>query len=154
MITDGTTTLELVGGADKYLYKLNSEQTTYVTDYYDAVGGSTNIAISGEWRSVYGAYGSPRQDKYMVDTEVVLGTQETTGGTKVDCPVTVKIYNELGITSNSQISTASTQPEVVSSVLNKLYGKYLATEFTNKNINQGMEVLYWTARVKQTRGLK
>ena len=154
VLTDGITTYEIMGGNDKYLYNMYRETSLSISDYYDAVGGGTSLAISGEWKSVYSAYGNPRRSKQMVDTEIVVETPATSGGTKVDCPITVKLYNELGTTTSAVINTLSTEPETTTSILNKLYGRYLSTEFTNKQINQSMAVLYWTARVKQTRGLK
>lgn len=154
ILSNGITTFEIMGGSDKYLYKMYSETSLSTTDYYDAVGGSSSLAISGEWKSVYSAYGNPRRSKQMVDTEVVVETPHTSGGTHTDCPIKVNLYNELGTSASSTINTVSTEPECTSSILNKLYGRYLSTEFTNKQINQSMVVLYWTARVKQTRGLK
>jgi len=87
----------------------------------------------------------------MVDTEL------TVKGTSTDCPIGVVITNESNETSTASITTTAVtaqRPEITTNVLNKLYGRYLSTEFSNKQINQSMDVLFWCARIKQSRGLK
>ena len=149
-VSSGSQAYMLLSDA-KYIYTWNKPATLALSNYADDVGGSTARGITAQWRSVHSAYGNPRHSKCMVDTEL------TVKGTSTDCPIGVVITNESNETSTASITTTSItaqRPEITTNVLNKLYGRYLSTEFNNKQINQSMDVLFWCARIKQSRGLK